>query len=224
MLQHQQHAVPVACRELGQDHIFGVPSKHEAGSVSSLLKGDYSPEQLQDDADLGKSVKEGWRNLGPAGRVKHTLSHGYVAATGVQDALSKPSVATYHMTRPRQHDKALVWMLNTTPDTVRNSTETFHMKGSSPWVIEAVKLCIHEALYRNIIQCGWVHLAKCRLQAISAQPSTMPAATPLSCSLKLNLFTPLWAHTICPTMQVPCLSSTSTRYVSADLRRAYSQA
>ena len=64
--------MPVACRELGEGHIFGVPSKHEAGSVSSLLKGDYSPEQLQDDADLGKSVKEGWRNLGPAGRVKHT--------------------------------------------------------------------------------------------------------------------------------------------------------
>jgi len=37
--------------------------------VSTLLKGDYSPEQLQDDADLGKSLKEGWRNLGPAGRV-----------------------------------------------------------------------------------------------------------------------------------------------------------
>lgn len=69
-LHHQQRAVPVKCRELGEGHIFGMPSKHEAGSVSSLLKGDYSPEQLQDDADLGKSVKEGWRNLGPAGRVK----------------------------------------------------------------------------------------------------------------------------------------------------------
>ena len=56
-----------------EGHIFGVPSKHEAGSVSSLLKGDYSPEQLQDDADLGKSVKEGWRNLGPAGRVPPLL-------------------------------------------------------------------------------------------------------------------------------------------------------
>ncbi len=59
----------VCCRELPADHIFGVPSKHESGSVSTLLKGDYSPEQLQDDADLGKSLKEGWRNLGPAGRV-----------------------------------------------------------------------------------------------------------------------------------------------------------
>ncbi|KAL3146785.1 hypothetical protein ABBQ38_014767 [Trebouxia sp. C0009 RCD-2024] len=59
----------MAGRELGEGHIFGLPSKHEAGSVSSLLKGDYSPEQLQDDADLGKSVKEGWRNLGPAGRI-----------------------------------------------------------------------------------------------------------------------------------------------------------
>ena len=57
-----------------EGHIFGVPSKHEAGSVSSLLKGDYSPEQLQDDADLGKSVKEGWRNLGPAGRVPHSFA------------------------------------------------------------------------------------------------------------------------------------------------------
>lgn len=54
-----------------EGHIFGVPSKHETGSVSSLLKGDYSPEQLQDDADLGKSVKEACRNLGPAGRVTH---------------------------------------------------------------------------------------------------------------------------------------------------------
>jgi len=61
------------CRELPADHIFGVPSKHESGSVSTLLKGDYSPEQLQDDADLGKSLKEGWRNLGPAGRVSPAL-------------------------------------------------------------------------------------------------------------------------------------------------------
>lgn len=59
----------LCCRELPPEHIFGVPSKHESGSVCSLLKGDYSPEQLKDDADLGKSVKEGWRNLGPAGRV-----------------------------------------------------------------------------------------------------------------------------------------------------------
>ena len=61
------------CRELPADHIFGVPSKHESGSVSTLLKGDYFPEQLQDDADLGKSLKEGWRNLGPAGRVSPAL-------------------------------------------------------------------------------------------------------------------------------------------------------
>ncbi|DBA88436.1 TPA: hypothetical protein ACH3X2_004926 [Trebouxia sp. C0005] len=59
----------MAGRQLPADHIFGVPSKHELGSVSTLLKGDYSPEQLQDDADLGKSLKEGWRNLGPAGRI-----------------------------------------------------------------------------------------------------------------------------------------------------------
>ena len=59
----------LCCRQLPADHIFGVPSKHESGSVSTLLKGDYSPEQLQDDADLGKSLKEGWRNVGPAGRV-----------------------------------------------------------------------------------------------------------------------------------------------------------
>lgn len=49
--------------------MFGVPSKHEGLSVSALLKGDYTQEQLDADPDLGKSVKEGWRNLGPADRV-----------------------------------------------------------------------------------------------------------------------------------------------------------
>ena len=53
--------------------MFGVPSKQEGQSVSSLLKGDYSQEQLETDPDLGKSVKEGWRNLGPSGRVRSPL-------------------------------------------------------------------------------------------------------------------------------------------------------
>ena len=61
------------CRDLPASHVFGVPSKHEAGGASVLLKGDYSPDQLQDDADLGKSVKEGWRNLGPPPFLRLTL-------------------------------------------------------------------------------------------------------------------------------------------------------
>ena len=63
-----------ACRELPADHVFGVPSKHEGHSVSALLKGDYTQEQLDADSDLGKSVKEGWRNIGPAGRVSVQLN------------------------------------------------------------------------------------------------------------------------------------------------------
>ena len=46
-----------------------MPSARGELGVDALLRGDYSPEQLQADADLGKSVKEGWRNLGPADRV-----------------------------------------------------------------------------------------------------------------------------------------------------------
>ena len=64
----------MACRELPADHVFGVPSKHEGHSVSALLKGDYTQEQLDADSDLGKSVKEGWRNIGPADRVRETTA------------------------------------------------------------------------------------------------------------------------------------------------------
>ena len=70
----QVTAGPCCCRGLPADHVFGVPSKHEGHSVSALLKGDYTQEQLDADSDLGKSVKEGWRNIGPAGRVSNTAS------------------------------------------------------------------------------------------------------------------------------------------------------
>ena len=52
-----------------------MPSARGELGVDALLRGDYSPEQLQADADLGKSVKEGWRNLGPADRVSHFPQH-----------------------------------------------------------------------------------------------------------------------------------------------------
>lgn len=63
------------CRGAAEGHTFGVPSARGELGVDALLRGDYSPEQLQADASLGKSVKEGWRNLGPADRVSHFSQH-----------------------------------------------------------------------------------------------------------------------------------------------------
>lgn len=33
------------------------------------MKFGYPPEQQQPDADLGKSLREGWRNIAPEGKV-----------------------------------------------------------------------------------------------------------------------------------------------------------
>lgn len=39
-------------------------------SVGELLRGWYTPEQQQPDADLGKSIREGWRSTdSPSNRV-----------------------------------------------------------------------------------------------------------------------------------------------------------
>ncbi len=58
-------------RHLPPTHAYGVTSllngKREPG-VDVLLTGGYSKEQQQPDADLGKSLREGWRNIAPEGR------------------------------------------------------------------------------------------------------------------------------------------------------------
>ena len=58
-------------RKLPPTHAFGVASllngKREPG-VDVLLTGGYSESQQQPDADLGKSLREGWRNIAPVGR------------------------------------------------------------------------------------------------------------------------------------------------------------
>ena len=81
---------------MAPDHIFGVASKHESGGVSTLLKGDYSPEQLEDDADLGKSVKEGWRNLGPAGRVSLAFPYWVLLPGNMWPAVPFSPAALWH--------------------------------------------------------------------------------------------------------------------------------
>jgi hypothetical protein len=46
------------------NHIYGIPSRrfHEWGA-GRLLKGDYSEEEQLPDPDLGKSLRQGYRNL-----------------------------------------------------------------------------------------------------------------------------------------------------------------
>lgn len=58
-------------RGLPAGHTFGLHSlRHgvQAG-VGELFRTGYTQDQLQPDADLGKSLREGYRNLGPDKRV-----------------------------------------------------------------------------------------------------------------------------------------------------------
>ncbi|KAL6757424.1 flagella associated protein [Haematococcus lacustris] len=58
-------------RGLGPDHAYGMPSlkagMREPG-VDELFKLNLTLEQQQPDADLGKSLREGYRNIAPEGR------------------------------------------------------------------------------------------------------------------------------------------------------------
>ena len=57
-------------RPLAPNHTYGLPSlRHgpEPG-VDQLLAGTMTPEEQGPDADLGKSIREGWRNIAPAGK------------------------------------------------------------------------------------------------------------------------------------------------------------
>lgn len=59
-------------RDLAPDHTFGVPSLRNGvrePGVEELMKLSLSEEQQQPDADLGKSLREGYRNIAPEGRV-----------------------------------------------------------------------------------------------------------------------------------------------------------
>ena len=38
--------------------------------MEELIKGAYTPDEQQPDADLGKSLREGWRNMAPEDRVR----------------------------------------------------------------------------------------------------------------------------------------------------------
>jgi len=50
-------------------HMFGVPSQSAPEWGVRECIGNYPPEEQQPDKDLGKSVRPGWRNQGPADRV-----------------------------------------------------------------------------------------------------------------------------------------------------------
>jgi hypothetical protein len=67
-----------ACPELPADHSFGLSSVKRGGvpepGVDVLIQGSYTEEQQQPDADLGKSLREGWRNTAPEGKVFGTPS------------------------------------------------------------------------------------------------------------------------------------------------------
>lgn len=53
-------------RGLAQNHSFGVPSRRfEEWGVDKLLKGEYGPADQEPDADLGKSLRPGYRNTAP---------------------------------------------------------------------------------------------------------------------------------------------------------------
>ena len=48
---------------LPENHVFGVGGKLEDEGAWSCIQGSYSAEEQQPDADLGKPVSHGWRNV-----------------------------------------------------------------------------------------------------------------------------------------------------------------
>jgi len=55
---------------LSEDHTFGVSSrKFEEWGVGKLMNGIYTEAEQVPDADLGKSIKKGFRNIAPKDRV-----------------------------------------------------------------------------------------------------------------------------------------------------------
>lgn len=58
-------------RPMPSDHAFGKPTRAalDGWGVDKLLKGDYSAEEQAPDADLGKSIRPGFRNVGPEDRI-----------------------------------------------------------------------------------------------------------------------------------------------------------
>ncbi|GAX80864.1 hypothetical protein CEUSTIGMA_g8299.t1 [Chlamydomonas eustigma] len=57
-------------RPLPTTHVYGMPSLRygrEPG-VDELIQGNFSPAEQGPDADLGKSLREGFRNIAPEGR------------------------------------------------------------------------------------------------------------------------------------------------------------
>lgn len=56
--------------QIASDHTFGLHSMRHGPEpgVDQLIQGEYTPEQQAPDADLGKSLREGWRNVAPEGR------------------------------------------------------------------------------------------------------------------------------------------------------------
>lgn len=62
-----------SCPPLPADHSFGSSSVKKGSTaepgVDQLIQGSYTEEQQQPDADLGKSLREGWRNVAPPERV-----------------------------------------------------------------------------------------------------------------------------------------------------------
>ena len=59
----------------GSGRVFGAPSAREPEPcVGEIIRGWYTPEKQAPDSDLGKSVREGWRNTQPDSRVSAGLA------------------------------------------------------------------------------------------------------------------------------------------------------
>jgi len=56
-------------RNLPNNHVFGLPSQRDAEWGVRECIGNYRDDEQQPDKDLGKSVRPGWRNISPDGKL-----------------------------------------------------------------------------------------------------------------------------------------------------------
>jgi len=56
-------------KQLPTNHVYGMPSQGGPEWGVRECIGNYTPEEQQPDKDLGRSIRPGWRNMGPSSRI-----------------------------------------------------------------------------------------------------------------------------------------------------------
>lgn len=139
-------AVPV----LPAGHAFGLTSVKKGCApepgVDELIQGSYSVEAQQPDADLGKSLREGWRNEAPEGKVFGTPS--------IRTDIPAPKIRSIASTKNYGNDPNIAILLKPPRSVERgvNTEDYLHLYGRDELkvLVEEAGLSIGEEEFSSI--------------------------------------------------------------------------